>query len=47
MEANLRSKCFYWAVNPPFLSTSTAVACGLPPQLALSLKFRCFLAAKA
>lgn len=44
-EANLRSKCFYWAMNPPPLQTSTAICCGLEPRVLLSLKLRTSLAA--
>jgi len=44
-EANLRSKSFYWARNPPFFQSATAVACGLPPTVLFSLKLRTALAA--
>lgn len=44
-EANLRSKCFYWALNPAALQTSSALLCGLPSKVLLSLRWRTALAA--
>eukprot|EP00439_Symbiodinium_sp_Y106_P048099 s1036_g6.t1 len=44
-EANLRSKCFYWARNPPAFQSATAIASGMPASALFSLKMRVSLAA--
>lgn len=44
-EANLRSKCFYWARNPPIFQSATAIASGMPSTALFSMKIRASLAA--
>ncbi|CAJ1356368.1 unnamed protein product [Effrenium voratum] len=44
-EANLRSKCFFWALNPAPLQTTVALSCGLAPHVVFSLKLRTSIAA--
>ena len=43
-EANLRSKCFFWALNPPPLQTMAAMMSGAPTEILLSLRWRSSLA---